>query len=121
MNRADVRIAKRLARGGAMPTAYDPWDDADREICGTISTKPFDYTRKGQILIFEHEQRNERITDPSRILAGEEVETSASRVREGGLSPTLTAEMGGHGNNYVYVLEDEDGLQDGRDASDKRK
>lgn len=24
----------------------------------------------------------------------------------GGLSPTLTAEMGGHGNNFVYVLEE---------------
>lgn len=23
----------------------------------------------------------------------------------GGLSPTLTAEMGSHGNNYVYVME----------------
>lgn len=23
----------------------------------------------------------------------------------GGCSPTLTAEMGGHGNNYVYILE----------------
>jgi len=37
---------------------------------------------------------------------------------KGGLSPTLTAEMGGHGNNYVYVLEEEDGLQDVRNASD---
>ena len=26
----------------------------------------------------------------------------------GGLSPTLTAEMGGHGNNFVYVLEESD-------------
>ena len=25
----------------------------------------------------------------------------------GGCSPTLTAEMGGHGNNYVYIAEDE--------------
>lgn len=25
-----------------------------------------------------------------------------------GLSPTLTAEMGGHGSNYVYVAEEED-------------
>ena len=24
----------------------------------------------------------------------------------GGLCPTLTAEMGGHGNNYVYVTEE---------------
>ena len=27
----------------------------------------------------------------------------------GGLSHTLTAEMGGHGNNYVYVMEEVDG------------
>lgn len=39
----------------------------------------------------------------------------------GGLSPTLTAEMGGHGNNFVYVLEGENALQDGRNASDKRE
>lgn len=39
----------------------------------------------------------------------------------GGLSPTLTAEMGGHGNNYVYILEEDDGLQDGRHVADKRK
>ena len=28
------------------------------------------------------------------------------RFMTGGLSPTLTAQMGGHGNNYVYLLED---------------
>lgn len=39
----------------------------------------------------------------------------------GGLCPTLTAEMGGHGNNYVYVTEDEDGLQDGRNVADEGK
>lgn len=26
-----------------------------------------------------------------------------------GVSPTLQAEMGGHGNNYVYVIEDIEG------------
>ena len=30
----------------------------------------------------------------------------ARAVYDGGLSPTLTAEMRGHGNNYVYLLED---------------
>ena len=30
----------------------------------------------------------------------------------GGLSPTLTAQMGKHGNNFVYVLEESDGLQE---------
>lgn len=92
-----------------MPTAFDPWNNADREICGTLVAKPFDYTKKGQILIFEYEERDERKTNPSRILAGKAMETSESRVRTGGLSPTLTAEMGGHGNNYVYVLEELDG------------
>jgi len=29
----------------------------DREISGTVLTKPYDYTKKGQIVIFEHEKR----------------------------------------------------------------
>ena len=53
MNRADKRIRSRIERVGALPTAYDPWDDADREISGTILTKPYDYTKKGGIVIFE--------------------------------------------------------------------
>ena len=31
----------------------------------------------------------------------------------GGLCPTLTAEMGGHGNNYVYVVEENDEMRNG--------
>ena len=58
MNKADKRIAARLLRGG-LPTAYDPWYDADREIVGTILTRPYDYTRKGVVVIFEHERRDE--------------------------------------------------------------
>lgn len=58
MNRAGRKIAERIARG-SLPTAYDPWDDADREISGTLMTKPSDYTKKGGMVIFEHEERNE--------------------------------------------------------------
>lgn len=57
MNRAEKKIAERIARGGAMPTAFDPWDNADREILGTLLTKPHDYTKKGQVVIFEYEER----------------------------------------------------------------
>ena len=40
------------------------------------------------------------------------MEAGESRFRwGGGLSPTLTAEMGGHGNNYVYVAIDGDDSQ----------
>ncbi len=53
MNRADKKIAERIARG-SLPTAYDPWDDADREISGTLTTKPSDYTKKGGMVIFEY-------------------------------------------------------------------
>lgn len=101
MNRADKRIAERIKRGGQLPTAYDPWDDADREVCGTIRTAPYDYTKKAGLVIFEQ-------TEDTRLLAGEEMETGEGGVRSGGgLSPTLTAEMGGHGNNYVYVLQED--------------
>lgn len=58
MNKADRKIAERLARGGSLPTAYDPWDDADREISGTLTTTPSDYTKKGAMVIFEYEKRN---------------------------------------------------------------
>lgn len=57
MNMADKRIVDRLLRGGLLPTAYDPWDDADREIAGTIMTRPFDYTKKGTVVIFEYERK----------------------------------------------------------------
>lgn len=29
-----------------------------------------------------------------------------------GVSPTLQAEMGGHGNNYVYVIEEQGSRQE---------
>lgn len=86
MNRADARIAKRLARGDRMPTAYCPWGDADHEICGTLTTKPFDYTKRGQIVIFEHDERRKE-TDDSRILAGEEMEASEGGIRHRGAVP----------------------------------
>lgn len=56
MNECDKNIAKRIARGGRLPTAFSPWTNSDLEICGTLTTKPFDYTRRGQIVIFEYEQ-----------------------------------------------------------------
>ena len=64
-----------------MPTAYDPWHDADIEISATLMTMPFDYTKKGGMVIFEHEQGSERDADSPRVLAGEEMEAGASRVR----------------------------------------
>lgn len=63
-----------------MPTAFDPWDNADREICGTLTAKPFDYTKKGQIVIFEYEERDERKTNPPRILAGQAMEAGKGHL-----------------------------------------
>lgn len=77
MNRADKRIAERIKRGGLLPTAYDPWDDADREVCGALTTHPDAYTKRGVMVIFENE-RNEN--DSSRLLAGEEMETGEGGV-----------------------------------------
>lgn len=39
----------------------------------------------------------------------------------GGLCPTLTAEMGGHGNNYVYILEEQEdgGCKNGKNKKTK--
>lgn len=56
MNRVDRKIAERIARG-SLPTAYAPWDDADREISCTLTTKPSDYTKKGGMVIFEYEEQ----------------------------------------------------------------
>ncbi len=56
MNRMDRRIAERIKRGGTLPTAYTPWDDADREFCNTLLTKPTDYTKKGGMIIFERDE-----------------------------------------------------------------
>lgn len=58
MNRIDKAIAIRI-RQGNLPTAYDGWDRADREICGTLVTRPFDYTKRGGLVIFEYEERDE--------------------------------------------------------------
>lgn len=60
MNRADRKIAERIARGGSLPTAYDPWHDADREISETLTTNPSDYTKKGGMVIFEYGEGNQR-------------------------------------------------------------
>lgn len=43
----------------------------------------------------------------------------ARAVFSGGLSPTLTAEMGGHGNNYVYVTITENKEKEERDGTEK--
>ena len=56
MNRIDKAIAMRMKRN-PLPTAYDGWDKADREIAGTLNTAPFDYTKRGGIVIFEYERR----------------------------------------------------------------
>ena len=56
MDRTFPRIAKRLSRP-PYPTAYDPCCDADREVCTTITTHFGDHTRKGAIVIFEHDER----------------------------------------------------------------
>lgn len=56
MNRIDKAIANRIKRR-PLPTAYDGWDKADREIAGTLNTKPDDYTKRGGLVIFEHEEQ----------------------------------------------------------------
>ena len=56
MNRIDKAIARRIAKGN-LPTAYDGWDKADREIAGTLVTRPYDYTKRGGLIIFEHDER----------------------------------------------------------------
>ena len=56
MNRADKKIIQRLLKGGTLPTAYDPWTDLDMEICKTILTKSYDYTKTGGLVILEYEQ-----------------------------------------------------------------
>lgn len=72
MNRMVKRIAERIKKG-LLPTAYDPWNDADREVCGTIRTAPYDYTKKAGLIIFEQ-------TEDTRLLAGEEMETGKGGV-----------------------------------------
>lgn len=59
MNRIDKAIAERIRKGN-LPTAFDGWDRADREVCGTLVTRPFDYTKRGGMVIFEHEEPNKR-------------------------------------------------------------
>lgn len=58
MNRADKRIADRIVRGG-LPTAYDPWDNKDCEVANTLTTKPYDYTKTSQMVIFEYEREEQ--------------------------------------------------------------
>lgn len=112
MNRCEKNIALRIHKGD-LPAGYSPYDDADREICGTITTTAFDYTKRGQIVIFEYEETNERISGSHRLLAGEKMEAGTCGVLKwGGLSTTLTAEMGQHGNNFVYVLGGNDEVQE---------
>lgn len=52
MNRIDKAIAMRIKKR-PLPTAYDGWDKTDREIAGTLNTKPDDYTKRGGMVIFE--------------------------------------------------------------------
>lgn len=53
MNRIDKRIATRVRRG-KLPLAYSGWDGKDvSKICPCLTTKPYDYTRMGGIVIFE--------------------------------------------------------------------
>lgn len=56
MNRIDRAIAERIKKGN-LPTAFDGWDRADREICGTLVTRPYDYTKRGGIVIFEYDDK----------------------------------------------------------------
>ena len=85
MNRCDKNIALRIHKGGRLHVGYSPWDNADREICGTIVTTAFDYTKRGQIVIFEYEDTNERISGSHRLLAGEKVEAGKSCVFDRGV------------------------------------
>jgi hypothetical protein len=56
MNRADRKIAERIMKG-SLPTAYCPWNDADLEICGTLTTRGAnDYAKTGGMVIFEYER-----------------------------------------------------------------
>lgn len=59
MNRADRKIAERIARG-SLPTAYDPWHDVDCEISVTLTTKTSDYTKKRGMVIFEYGKEKQR-------------------------------------------------------------
>lgn len=56
MNRMDRRIAMRIYRG-KLPTAYDAWDYADREICDALNVKSYDYTKRGGLVIFDDDEK----------------------------------------------------------------
>ena len=47
------KIIKERVRKGNLPTAYDCWDRTDREIAGTLNTKPYDHTKRGGLIVFE--------------------------------------------------------------------
>ena len=84
MNRIEKAIALRIRRK-PLPTAFDGWDEADREIAGTLITNAFDHLKRGGIVIFEENEDEPREeTDDHRILAGEAVETSEGGIRRGG-------------------------------------
>lgn len=87
MNRIEKAIALRIRRK-PLPTAFDGWDKADREIAGTLITNAFDHLKRGGLVIFEdnEDERREEADDP-RILAGEAVETSEGGIRRGGAFP----------------------------------
>ncbi len=60
MNRMGPAIAERIAKGD-LPTAFDPWDRADREICPAITTRMYDHTQRGSVVIFAEEEDEESL------------------------------------------------------------
>lgn len=54
-------IRNRLRSKRPLPMAYSAWTDMDYSICPTLTTKAYDYTKTGQIVLFVMENKEEEM------------------------------------------------------------